>query len=130
LAEIEAIGLRIKVTKYIRLTKKEVDIIWEPCSKETFYDVFLKFSTSSDCLVFIVEGEKAINRLNELVGHYEPSQAGKNTIRHRFGKSPMENVIHSTLNEQTFWKEAMLFFSYKELQSLLNQDLESRSPIK
>lgn len=110
LKEIESIGLEIVAIRRIRLTKKEVDIIWTPCTKEDFYEEFLKFSLSGDCIVFIVRGDNAIDILNDLVGHYNPEKAEKHTIRHRFGKSLMENVIHSTGTEETFWKEVSLFF--------------------
>jgi nucleoside-diphosphate kinase len=111
LAKIEAAGLQIIALKRIKLTKKEVDIIWASCLAEDFYEDLLKFFTSADCLVFIVAGENAITRLNELVGYCEPKRAKKNTIRHQFGTSVMENVIHSSLNEEMFWKETALFFS-------------------
>lgn len=118
LPEIESVGLKIVAIKRVRLTEKEVDIIWEPCKKEKFYEELVKFSLSGDCLVFIVKGAGAIKRLTDLVGHYEPTQAGKDTIRHRFGSSAMENVIHSTGDEATFWREARLFFSHSELNQL------------
>lgn len=102
LSEIKITGLEIVAVKHIRLTRKEIDIIWEPCQKEDFYNDLLKFSLSGDCLVFIVRGEDAINRFTDLVGHYEPTRARKDTIRHRFGISAMENVIHGTNNEKTF----------------------------
>ncbi len=125
LAEIEAIGLEIVAIKRVRLTKKEVDIIWVSCLKENFYKELSKFSLSDDCMVFIVKGDDAITRLSDLVGHYEPMRAGKDTIRHRFGRSAMENVIHSSATEETFWKEVSLFFTRSELNRLLT-DLKPR----
>ncbi len=119
LSEIEVAGLEIIAIKRVRLTKKDVDIIWEPCLKEDFYEDLLKFSLSGDCLVFIVKGENSISRLNNLVGHYEPETAEEDTIRHRFGRSAMENAIHSTGDEETFRREALLFFTPSELDKLL-----------
>lgn len=110
LATIEAAGLKVIASKRVRLTKKEVDIIWPPCVKETYYPEMLAFSTSNDCLVFIVKGEDAIVRLNALVGHYDPAKAKPGTIRGRFATSCMENVIHSADNVVTFWRDVCLFF--------------------
>jgi len=120
LAEIEAAGLEIAAMKRIRLTREKIDIIWAPCVAKYFYEDLLEFSMSGDSLVFIARGEDAISRLTDLVGHYEPDLAGKETIRRRFGKSAMENVIHSTANEETFWAESLLFFSRPELDGLIN----------
>lgn len=119
LAEIEASGLKIIAIKRLRLTKKEIDVIWAPCVKEDFYEELLKFSTSGDCIVFIVKGDNAINKLSNLVGHWDRRQAEKHTIRHRYGTSPMENIIHSSATQGDFWKEVLLFFTKAELNRLL-----------
>jgi nucleoside-diphosphate kinase len=119
LALVESAGLEIIITKRVRLTKNEVDVIWAPCLNEDFYEEFLKFSLSGDCLVFIVKGADAIKRFKGLVGHYDPALAEKHTIRHRFGKTVRENVIHGADTEEQFWKEASLFFTRAELNRLL-----------
>lgn len=125
---IEAVGLKIVAIKRVRLTKKEVDVIWASCLTENFYEELLKFSLSGDCIVFIAKGDDAVTRLNNLVGHREPIRAEKDTIRHRFGRSVLENVIHSTATEETFWKEVSLFFTNAELNRLLT-DLESKKGV-
>ncbi|KPJ55564.1 hypothetical protein AMJ49_06835 [Parcubacteria bacterium DG_74_2] len=125
LTAIESIRLEIVAIKRVRLTKKEVDVIWSPCLGEDFYEELLRFSLSGDSMVFIVKGDDAIGRLSDLVGYYEPTQAEEDTIRHRFGKSVMENVIHSTATEEMFWKEVSLFFTQTELNQLLT-DLKLR----
>ena len=119
LAIIEAAGLEIIAIKRVRLTKKEVDIIWSSLSKEDFYEEFLKFCLSGDCMVFIVKGHDAIVKLNDLVGHWDPKRAEKHTIRHQYGTSVMENVIHSSATEEAFWKEVSLFFTQSELKRYL-----------
>jgi len=118
LAVIEASGLEIVATKRVRLTKGKVDIIWNLCN-EDFYEEFLKFSLSGDCMVFIVKGDNAIARLSDLVGHWDPVRAEKHTIRHQYGISAMENIIHSSSTEEMFWKEVSLFFTCSELKRLL-----------
>ncbi len=111
LAVIEFNGLKIVRTKRVRLTKEDIDIIWVSCKEMDFYQDLIGFFLSGDCIVFLAEGNDAIKKLKELVGYYEPLQAGKETIRHRFGTSAMENVIHSTLDEKTFEKEMTRFFN-------------------
>ena len=110
LALVESAGLRIVAMKRVRLTRQQVDAVWPSCKREDFYEDMVEFSTSGDCIVFIVEGENAINRLKDIVGHYEPSMAKEGTIRHLFGTSARENIIHSSKNEETYKKEKALFF--------------------
>ena len=108
---IRSFDLKIIKMKKVQLNEKNVDAIWSSCRNEYFYKDMVRFLTSGKCIVFLVEGEDAINRLNVLVGHYDPLKAGKGTIRGPFGCSAMENVIHSSLNEEAFQREANLFFS-------------------
>lgn len=110
LAFVESAGLRIIAIKRVRLTRQDVDIIWSSCKEAKFYEDMVAFSTSGDCIVFIVEGANAIRRLKDLVGYYEPAIAKEGTIRHQFGISAMENIVHSSEDEETYEKEKALFF--------------------
>lgn len=114
LALIESSGLKIVAMKTVRLTKENVDAIWPSCRPMEFYDDMVEFSTSGDCVVFIVEGNNAIDRLTNLVGHYDPARAEEGTIRRLFGTSAMENVIHSASNADMYRKEKSLFFDKEQ----------------
>ena len=110
LALIESSGLKIVAMKTVRLTRESVDAIWPSCRPMEFYDDMVEFSISGDCVVFIAEGSNAIDRLTNLVGHYDPARAEEGTIRRLFGTSVMENVIHSASDDTTYQKEKSLFF--------------------
>lgn len=71
----------------------------------------VEFMTSSESIVFVVEGVSAIERLNDLVGKYDPALAEKHTIRYKYGTNKMENIIHSSLNKEEYIKEYNLFFN-------------------
>jgi len=110
LAMVESSGLKIVATKQVRLTRKDVDIIWPSCKEMKFYEDMVYFSVSGDCVAFIVEGEDAINRLSDLAGHYDPTIAEEGTIRRLFGTSAMENIIHSASDTEAYKKEKSRFF--------------------
>jgi len=118
LATIEPTGLKILVVKIVTLTQKEIDIVYERCKSKDFYEKMSKFLSSGRCLAFIAEGTDAIRRLNDLVGHFDPMKAKEGSLRRCFGKSPTRNIIHSSMNEQSFWREVLLFFNKKELKHL------------
>ncbi len=111
LAAVESSGLKIIAMKRIRLTRKNVDTIWLHCREAKFYEDMVDFLASGDCIVFIVEGKNAISRLRNWMGYYEPSKAKEGTIRHLFGTSAMENVIHGSSDEEAYKKEKALFFN-------------------
>lgn len=110
IALIESAGLDIVAMKKVRLTRAQVDAIWPGCKPMAFHEEMVVFSTSNDCMVFIVEGEDAIGRLSALVGHYDPRLAEAGTIRHRFGISLMENIIHSSFDAEMYQRESSMFF--------------------
>jgi len=120
LAAIEATGLRVVAAKRVRLTEKQIAIVYKGCVGEIFYPELLAFFLSSDCMFFIVEGHDAINVLNRAVGHQEPTIAEEESMRHQFGLSVKENIIHGTETKETFWEEVLLFFDKAELSQLLN----------
>lgn len=107
---IELAGLKIIASKRVRLTREQVAGVWPTCVGEYFYEEMVKFSLSGDSIVFVAEGDNAIDRLSDLVGHRDPAIAKEGTIRGRFATSLTENVIHSALNVETFWEEVALFF--------------------
>ncbi len=110
LALIESSGLEIVAVKTVRLTRAHVNAIWPTCKPMAFYEKMVEFSTSGDCIVFIAQGENAISRLTALVGHYDPAKARKGTVRRLFGKSLMENIIHSSSDTKTYKTEMSMFF--------------------
>ncbi len=117
IALIESAGLKIVAMKTVRLTRAQVDAIWPGCKPMGFYEEMVAFSSSSDCIVFIAEGENAIGRLSALLGHYDPTQAEEATIRFRFGTSLMENIAHSSSDTEAYQKESSLFFDCIHEQS-------------
>lgn len=119
LSVIEQHGLAVVATKRIRFAEHDVATVYHNCIKEGFWLGLLGSFLVGDSIVFIVRGSNAIENLNYLVGFCEPDKAEKHTIRYRFGKDIRYNIIHSTANESTFWKEALHFFSKKELNLIL-----------
>ena len=113
-ALIKSSGLRLIAVRRVRLTEENVGVIWPSCTGEDFYEEMVRFSTSGDSIVFIVEGEGAIDRLTKLVGHYDPMKAEKGTIRQLLGASAMENIIHSTSDAKTHEREMAIFFSKQD----------------
>lgn len=109
-AMIEVAGLKIIASKRVRLTREQVAGVWPTCVGADFYEEMVEFSLSGDSIVFIAEGNDAIDHLSDLVGHHDPAIAKECTIRKRFATSLTENIIHSTMDEKTFWEETTLFF--------------------
>jgi len=107
---IESSGLIVKATRIVALKQEQIDIIYPCCKSGDFYQEMSKFLLSGRCEVFIVKGDDAINRLNDLVGYRDPLFAKEGTIRHCFGETIRRNIIHSVSSDLAFWEEVSLFF--------------------
>lgn len=124
---VESSGLKIVAMQRVRLTREHVDLVWPSCQQMDFYEDMVEFSTSGDSLVFLVEGDNALDRLSALVGHYDPIQAEERTIRRLFGTSAMENIIHSSLDQETYEEEKALFFGEDQGGCIEDFSQEARS---
>lgn len=118
LKRIKDAGITVVKEKEALLTKEEIEIVWENCIGLDFWEGFKKYLLEGRVKIIIVRADNAIERVNALVGEYDDtilerkSSYGyeKNTIRGTFATSEMRNVIHSSLNEEEFLKEVLLFF--------------------
>jgi nucleoside-diphosphate kinase len=116
---LELYGFKIIIKKRLRLTQSKIDILYDRCRDKDFYPGMLSFLLSGDVIVYIVECQNAINRLNEIVGDTNPENASPNSIRGKYGQSVRRNITHSSMNEESFWKELHIFFNEDEISKLL-----------
>ena len=66
--------------------------------------------TSGPVVVQVLEGENAIIRNREIMGHTNPKLAKKGTIRYDFATSIDENSVHGSDSKETAEKEISFFF--------------------
>lgn len=115
---IEQHGLTVVSTKKLQIKESDVAVVYENCLEKDFWHGLVESYSAGESIVFIVYGENAIDKLNELVGFCEPQKAEKNTLRHRFGSDIRYNIIHSTENLQSLRKEVSHFFSTTEQEKI------------
>jgi len=109
----------IVAKKQFRFEQADVDYIYERCQNSDFFEGLSEFLKSGDSVVLIVENcsEDAIEKLNSVVGHTNPKLAKSGTVR-KLGENVRYNLMHSTANESTFWKEISHLFSQEELSKI------------
>lgn len=117
---VQNYGLRVIFKKKTLLESKDAEFLYSRCAEADFFKPLVKFMTSGEVLIYIVEidgDDCAIKILNEATGHTDPSVARSGTIR-KLGLSVRENLAHSTMNEETFWSELVYFLTEKEVGEL------------
>lgn len=107
-------GFEIVFMKQQKLNKDDIEYIYAECRSEKWFTSFVEFMTSSDSLILVVKHKEgsAISRLNKLVGPTDPRKAGPSTIRY-MGENIQRNLIHSTKDEKSFWREFAYFFGWE-----------------
>jgi nucleoside-diphosphate kinase len=66
--------------------------------------------TSGPVIVQVLEGENAIMKNREIMGHTNPKLAKSGTIRYDFASSIDENAVHGSDSPETAKSEIKFFF--------------------
>lgn len=110
-------GLEIVMQDRRSLTLPEARMFYQQCAEESYFADLCRHITSSECHGIIVTGRRAVDRLNFLVGINEPQLSPPGTIR-KMGTDIANNLAHSSMNFDQFFREAVIFFSKERVMSL------------
>lgn len=115
---IEGAGFRVVAFKRVRLTREQAGAFYSVHRDKPFYESLVEFMSSGPVYVFVLEGERAVERFRELMGATDPAKAQEGTIRRRFGTSVQENAVHGSDSPENARREIAFFFSEKELMEV------------
>jgi nucleoside-diphosphate kinase len=107
---IERAGLRIVSMKKINMDRAKAERLYAVHRDKDFFERLVDHVLSGPVVVMLVEGDRAISRMRELVGATDPAKAVKGTIRGDFGSSITENVIHAADSTKSAEHEMPIFF--------------------
>lgn len=112
---IEGAGLKIVALKMKRLTREEAEGFYYVHRDKPFFKDLVEFMTSGPVVLFVLEGENAIERYRSLMGATDPKKAEKGTIRAELGESIQCNTVHGSDGPDTARFEISYFFSEIEI---------------
>lgn len=98
---IENSGLKIVFKKRCYLSISIIESVYHMCRDEQYYPGLCEYLLSGPIEIYIVAGDDAINRLQEIVGERGCAKPSVKTIRGTLATSARENVIHSTTDNET-----------------------------
>jgi nucleoside-diphosphate kinase len=107
--------LRIVAAKVLHLTRQQAEGFYAVHRQKGFFNDLTRYMSSGPIMVMVLEGENAINRLRDLMGATDPSQAAEGTIRKLYATSIERNVIHGSDGPDTARDEISYFFPILEL---------------
>lgn len=115
LARFEDAGLRIAVTKKIRLSRVDAEAFYAIHAERPFFGELVEFMISGPVVVTVLEGENAMAKNRELMGATNPKEAAAGTIRADFAESIDANAVHGSDSVENAAIEIAFFFAQREI---------------
>lgn len=112
---VEAERLMVCGLKMVWLTQNEAERFYQVHRRQPFFSSLTRFMSSSPCVVIVIEGEEAIQRVRTLMGATDPLKAAEGTLRRSFATSIEKNVVHSSDSAASAAFEIPYFFSRLEI---------------
>lgn len=115
LSRFESADLRLIGLKMIRLSKKQAEGFYAVHKDRPFFSSLTNFMSSGPCIVTLLEGENAINKLREIMGATNPEEAVKGTIRSDYASNIEQNIVHGSDSPESALFEIRYFFNDLEI---------------
>lgn len=110
LSRIEQKGLRIAALRMLQMDETMARRHYAVHEGKAFFPGLVEFITSGPIVAAVVEGERSIEVMRQLMGETDPIKALPGTIRGDYGLDIGENLIHGSDSEENARKEIALFF--------------------
>ncbi|HKO40917.1 MAG TPA: nucleoside-diphosphate kinase [Nitrososphaeraceae archaeon] len=110
LSRFEKKGLLIKELKSFNFTKEKAEDFYSAHQNKPFFHELVSFISSSTVVGCILEGEKAINVVRQMIGSTRSFEAQPGTIRGDYGLGITNNIIHASDSYESFIKESKVIF--------------------
>lgn len=117
LQRFEKEGLKIRGLKMVILEKGEAERFYHVHRERPFFESLCEFMSSGPVVVGVLEGERAVARVRQLMGTTNPSEAEVGTIRRELGSSIERNAVHGSDSLESASEEIPFFFNQLEILS-------------
>lgn len=115
IGRFEKNGLRIAALKKLILSKEEAKAFYIVHKERPFYESLTDFMSEGPVVVMVIEGEKAISKVREIMGATNPREALPGTIRADFATDIERNIVHGSDSTESAAYEIPFFFSALEI---------------
>lgn len=107
---VEEQGFNIVKKKEMYIDKEMAMLHYEEHQDKSFFNDLIQFITSGPVVAIELEGDNVVNRLRNLMGATNPSDAEPGTIRAIFGTELEKNVVHGSDSHKSAERELNIFF--------------------
>ena len=103
-------GLKIVALKMGKASKEVAEKHYAEHKEKVFYNELINFITRSPLCAMIIEGENAIEKIRNINGSANPSEAKYGTIRKAFASNKTENCVHASDSLESAKREISIWF--------------------
>lgn len=114
---ISSAGLRITAEKELQMDVSQAEKLYAVHRAQEFYPGLVRFITSGQVVLMVVEGEDSISRLRKLMGATDPREAAAGTIRADLREGNIfnhegiiKNMVHGSDSPENAEYEISIFF--------------------
>jgi len=111
----EQAGFAIAACKMTLLSQAILREHYAHLAKLPFFPEIEKFMGSRSVIILILTGERAVDRVRELLGPTDSAKAPKGTIRGDLGTDKMANIAHASDSAASATAEIQRFFGTDEI---------------
>jgi nucleoside-diphosphate kinase len=108
-------GFRIVACKMMLLTRERTKEFYEEHKSKDFYEPLVNFMSSNPCLIMVLEGENALQKIRDIAGNTDPQKAEQGSLRRLYAQDNRHNVLHAADSIKSAEKEIKFFFSENEI---------------
>lgn len=114
LRRANAAGLSITRSEQRRLSRSEVETLYQEHRGKPFFERNAAFIASGELILCLVDGDgDIVGRVRAFIGDKDPARARKGTIRGDYGIDPAHverNLVHGSSSAEDAEREVALFF--------------------
>jgi len=115
IAHVQEKGFKLVALKKLKLTKEQAGQFYYVHRERPFYGELCEFMSSGPIVAMVLEGEKAIEKIREIMGATNPEEASEGTLRKLYGSNIGENAVHGSDSKESAEFEIPFFFSRLEI---------------
>lgn len=124
LSRLSETRLQIIASRVVRVSRELAEKHYEHLKNEPFFEELVEYimgdvHNTHRVLALVYQGEDAIKKVREIVGHTNPEKANPVSIRGAYGRittnGVFENVVHASSSPEDAEKEIKLWFKPDEV---------------
>lgn len=108
-------NFKIVAFKMALISREKAEEFYQEHKGKEFYEPLVNFMSSNPCLVMVLEGENATQKIRDIAGNTDPQKAEQETLRRLYAQDNRHNILHAADSLKSAEKEVKFFFSENEI---------------